>query len=65
MGRWYLAGNLEYPYCAEGLLRQVNRYLDRYGLISKDIVNADKSLYSWSDIYAFLKNNIVISRKHG
>jgi ATP-dependent Lhr-like helicase len=57
MGRWYIAGSRELPQTPEGLLASINRTLDRYGLISKDIVLSEKGPFRWSDIYIFLKNN--------
>ena len=57
MGRWYLAGKTDLPRTAEGLFNHINRTLDRYGLISKDIAGIEKDMYKWSDIYVFLKNN--------
>ena len=57
MGRWYLAGKADPPFTSEGLFNHINRTLDRYGLISKDIAGIEKGLFKWSDIYVFLKNN--------
>jgi hypothetical protein len=57
MGRWYLAAKPADSYTAKGLLDQINYTLDRYGLVSKDIVGIEKGPFKWSDIYTFLKNN--------
>lgn len=55
MGRWYLVENRAEPRNEKGLFEYVNRILDRYGIISKDIAAIDPGVFKWSEIYGFLK----------
>lgn len=57
MGRWYLAEEVLPPHNEKGLQRHINRMLDRYGVISKDVADCEKDIFKWSDIYAYLKNS--------
>ena len=55
MGRWYLAGSVSLPHNEKGLKMHINRLLDRYGIISKNIADCEKDIFKWSDIYSYLK----------
>ncbi|NJD02313.1 MAG: DEAD/DEAH box helicase [Ruminiclostridium sp.] len=57
MGRWYLAGDVSLPHNEKGLKIHINRLLDRYGVISKDIADCEKDIFKWGDIYKHLKNS--------
>lgn len=57
MGRWYLVEGNAVSAGENGLWDHINRLLDRYGIISRDIAECEKDLFKWSDIYSCLKNN--------
>lgn len=57
MGRWYLAEKQTLSRDEKGLFEYVNRVLDRYGIISKDINACAGGSFKWSHIYSFLKEN--------
>ncbi len=56
MGRWYLASDVSLPHNEKGLKTHINRLLDRYGILSKDIADCEKEVFRWSDLYGYLKN---------
>ena len=41
----------------EALQDYIWNLLDKYGLISREIVNTEKGAFRWADIYTWLKNN--------
>ncbi len=41
----------------EALHDHIWSLLDKYGLISREIANAEKGAFKWADIYTWLKNN--------
>lgn len=55
MGRWYLAEKQTLSRDEKGLFVYVNRVLDRYGIISKDINACSSGAFKWSEIYGCLK----------
>jgi ATP-dependent Lhr-like helicase len=55
MGRWYLAERRTRDRDEKSLLEYVNRLLDRYGVISKDIAAGGDGAFKWGEIYGFLK----------
>jgi ATP-dependent Lhr-like helicase len=56
MGRWYRCA--EYDCCtAKTTEEYVNALLERYGIVSREVVNHDKGAYSWAEIYTWLKDN--------
>ena len=57
MGRWYLTGEASLPRNEKGLKVHINRLLDRYGIISKNIADCEKEIFKWGDIYSYLKNS--------
>lgn len=57
MGRWYKTSGDMSNRAANTLPDYINEILDRYGIISKDLLACEKGLFKWSDIYTWLKNN--------
>ncbi len=57
MGRWYRISTSESDIDGAGKSGYIKSLLDRYGLVSKEIASIEKSRYSWSDLYNWLKNN--------
>lgn len=63
MGRWYRISTpaVDHPPGAEvaasGIPGYVRLLLDRYGLVSKEVADAEKNAYNWSELYTWLKNN--------
>ena len=56
MGRWYRCA--EYNRSMGMTIEEYIKYLlERYGIISKEIVNHEKGRYSWTETYTWLKNN--------
>lgn len=56
MGRWYRC--MEYSQSRDMTLdRYINSLLDRYGIVSKEIVSHEKGRYSWAETYRWLKDN--------
>lgn len=57
MGRWYRT-TVGIPGQKEKLLPDyINELLDRYGILSKDIMEYEKGVFKWSEVYSWLKNN--------
>lgn len=67
MGRWSLVENpapaagVKAFSCptsgAKALWEHIQRLLDRYGLICKEVAECEKEEFRWGDIYPFLKQN--------
>lgn len=65
MGRWYRTSESVVSDTSastsdraeEALHDHIWNLLDKYGLISREIVNAEKGTFKWTDIYTWLKNN--------
>jgi hypothetical protein len=57
MGRWYKTSGYMYPKTVKAIPDYINEILDRYGIISKEIMECEKGVCRWSDIYTWLKNN--------
>lgn len=57
MGRWYRTTDALSNYNRISLKNYINTLLDRYGIISREVLDCDKGLYRWSEVYAWLKNN--------
>jgi len=55
MGRWYRVSGTEDK--IPGIYGHINYLLDRYGIICKDTANLERGLFSWSEIYTWLKDN--------
>lgn len=55
MGRWYLAEKQALTRDEKRLFEHINRMLDRYGIISKDINACGSGAFKWSEIYNCLK----------
>jgi hypothetical protein len=56
MGRWYRC--TEHDRNRNTTIEEyINDLLERYGIVSKEIVNQEKGSYSWSETYTWLKNN--------
>lgn len=57
MGRWYRISASSEDIDSAGKPGYIKSLLDRYGLVSKEIAGIEKSRYSWSELYNWLKNN--------
>lgn len=57
MGRWYRTAASAFAGETQGKPGFIRSLLDRHGLISKEVVDTEKSLYNWSELYSWLKNN--------
>ncbi len=57
MGRWYLTSALGASEQKPILSGYINELLDRYGIISKELLEHEKGPYRWSDVYDWLKSN--------
>ncbi len=57
MGRWYRISVSAADIDGAGKPVYIKSLLDRYGLVSKEIAGIEKSRYSWSELYNWLKNN--------
>lgn len=51
MGRWEISSPVQEP----GLEQLLERYLIRWGLLTKEIYNSEESLYPWAAAYGLLK----------
>lgn len=56
-GRWYRTSGFLPSYMEKTLPEYIHNLLDRYGLISKDIVSCENNGFKWSELYTWLKNN--------
>jgi len=61
MGRWSRAGSRGDDRPGGNISGYINTLLDRWGVVSKEIVNKEKCGFSWTDVYAWLKNNELVS----
>ena len=57
MGRWYRISMSAADTDGAGKPGYIKSLLDRYGLVSKEVACIEKSRYSWSELYNWLKNN--------
>jgi ATP-dependent Lhr-like helicase len=57
MGRWSMVPERDAANPPVKLGHFINLLLDRYGLVSKEIVELEKGLFKWSDVYNYLKSN--------
>lgn len=55
MGRWSAIDPTTALSTEQILFNYINMLLDRYGILSKEIINLEKGLFTWSDVYPFLK----------
>lgn len=56
MGRWYRCSEHD-PNTGMTPERYIHGLLERYGIVSKEVVRHEKGLYSWAELYSWLKNN--------
>lgn len=57
MGRWYKTTGCVFDRAKRALPDYIHEILDRYGIISKDIMDCEKGHFRWSEILTWLKNN--------
>lgn len=55
MGRWSAIDPTNDLSSEQILLNYINMLLDRYGILSKEIINLEKGMFKWSDVYTYLK----------
>ncbi len=51
MGRWELA----WPVVEDDLQKLIDRWFNRYGLLSRDTLSMERTAFSWNEIYEALK----------
>jgi len=61
MGRWSKTSGYGDNEAVGSIAGYVNILLDRYGIVSKEIVNKEKYGFNWTETYTWLKNNELAS----
>jgi ATP-dependent helicase Lhr and Lhr-like helicase len=57
MGRWSIVDLEREKRDEKGLVRYITQLLDRYGILTKEILDCEKTTFKWSEVYICLKNN--------